>query len=160
MEKNFTIRRARIGDMAAVSALWSETARQHQAYDAQLWCWADDAATEWQKRFRDLLRNPETIVLVATMAGGAVVAFSIATCKENPPIFTVKRTGEIWDLCVLPEHRRKGIAVALMEAAFDELRGLEAKDVRLHVAIENQAAVGLYEKLGMKPLMYRMYKRL
>ena len=35
-----------------------------------------------------------------------------------------------------------------------------AEDVTLHVALANPAARRLYEKLGMRPVMHRMYRRL
>jgi GNAT superfamily N-acetyltransferase len=56
---------------------------------------------------------------------------------------------EIQDVFVLPEHRRRGIASRLTEAAEDEARRRGSGRISLSVSQEqNQAAKLLYEKLG------------
>jgi GNAT superfamily N-acetyltransferase len=56
---------------------------------------------------------------------------------------------EIQDVFVLPEHRRRGIASRLTEAAEDEARRRGSDRISLSVSQEqNPAAKLLYEKLG------------
>jgi GNAT superfamily N-acetyltransferase len=56
---------------------------------------------------------------------------------------------EIQDVFVLPEHRRRGIASRLTEAAEAEARRRGSDRISLSVSQErNQAAKLLYEKLG------------
>jgi len=52
------------------------------------------------------------------------------------------------DLFVLDEHRRRGIAEALMEAAYDYGNEIHAKGLELSTQITNTHAQRLYEKLG------------
>ena len=47
-----------------------------------------------------------------------------------------------------------------MEAVFEQLKVGGAEAVILHVAQANEAAVRLYEKVGMRSVMYRMFKKL
>lgn len=54
----------------------------------------------------------------------------------------------IHDLAVLPEHRRKGIASALLSRLLDETKG--AKRVRLEVRASNAAAQAFYKKHGFR----------
>ena len=160
-DKGYIIRPAKAADVAAVTALWEIMAAQHRAYDAEVWCWSSSAPKHWSRWFRDLLGKPEMILPVALSAADKkLVGFSIASYKDNPNIFTVAKTGQIWDLFVHPDHRRQGIGMALAKWTLDSLKALGAEDVKLHVAIANPDAIRLYEKLGLRPVMYRMYKRL
>jgi ribosomal-protein-alanine N-acetyltransferase len=53
-------------------------------------------------------------------------------------------------IAVMPEHRRKGIAEALMTTAMEGMRKYNAKQCYLEVRVTNEAAVGLYKKLGFE----------
>ena len=160
-DQGYIIRPAKNSDVSAVAALWEIMAAQHRAYDAEVWCWSGGAGRHWSRWYRDLLGKPEMILPVAQSAADKkLVGFAIASYKDNPNIFTVAQTGQVWDLFVHPDHRRRGIGTALTKWTFDSLKALGAEDVKLHVAIANPAAMRLYEKLGLRAVMYRMYKRL
>ena len=68
--------------------------------------------------------------------GHAYIAFT------DPP--------EIQDVSVRPEHRRRGVASALAEAAERELVGRGFSRLRLGVSIDNEAAQTLYRGLGYR----------
>ncbi len=139
--------------------MWAMMAEAHRAFDSEFWHWADDAEEAWKKRFVELIDQPEMVLLVAEQADGDAVGFLVATAESSHPVFARQRA-EIWDLVVLPDHRSKGLGKQLMEAAFEALTQRGAEDVVLHAARNNPAAVKLYKKLGLRPVMYRMYKRL
>ena len=58
-------------------------------------------------------------------------------------------------VAVLPEHRRRGIAIQLMQAAFAHCRRYGAPVCFLEVRVSNDAAKRLYESLGFEPLGVR-----
>ncbi len=161
-----TIRTATPDDAEAVTALWRTMAAEHQAYDREVWCWSGDAARHWQKHFEEVVSKPDMLILVAEAAGGApgadadIVGFLVVEIRQSRPVFETKRTGFVWDIAVHPQRRRQGIATGLMRRALDDLRGRDVDDVILHAAVANTAAIRLYEKLGLRRVMYRMYRRL
>ena len=159
-QREYLIRVAKGSDVAKVTALWELMAAQHRAYDDQVWCWSENAPDHWAAWYRDLLRKREMVLPVAQTASGEIAGFAIASCKDNPGNFTVALAGEVWDVFVHPDHRRKGLGTALMDWTFHALKLLGAQDVKLHVAIANDDALRFYEKLGLRPVMCRMYKRL
>jgi ribosomal-protein-alanine N-acetyltransferase len=53
---------------------------------------------------------------------------------------------EILTLATRPDHRRRGVALALLEAAVDAVRSQGAKSLFLEVAADNVAARALYAK--------------
>jgi ribosomal-protein-alanine N-acetyltransferase len=63
-----------------------------------------------------------------------------------------RKYGRILTLDILPEARRFGLATQLMNAAEDRLRALGCSDVFLETAVDNEAALRLYRKLGYEVL--------
>jgi ribosomal-protein-alanine N-acetyltransferase len=67
---------------------------------------------------------------------------------------------EILNLCVAPEKRRGGLAEALLNEAFTELRHVRVDRLFLEVRESNTAAISFYEKhkfrkTGHRPAYYR-----
>ena len=60
------------------------------------------------------------------------------------------RKGHVVSLAVMPQARRKGVAIALMNAAMDGMRGYKARQIYLEVRVTNQAGVNLYKKLNLE----------
>ena len=57
---------------------------------------------------------------------------------------------EVLTLGVARDARRRGVARALMAAAFPAARDLDAREVFLEVAVDNDPAIALYEALGFR----------
>lgn len=62
-------------------------------------------------------------------------------------------SGFVKDLAVAPEHRRKGLAAALMLTAFREYRRRGVRHVELKTEPDNAAALALYRGLGMREVV-------
>ncbi len=65
---------------------------------------------------------------------------------------TVLDEGSIDDVAVLPECRRRGIALAMMEAFCQVAQEEKLAFLTLEVRASNLAAIGLYETLGFGPV--------
>jgi len=156
----WTIRPATPEDAGRIADLWRRMAEQHHAYDAEAWDFSPSAAEDWRADFAERVTRTEMICLVAAAPDGRLAGFTQCCVRENPPVFSVRRKAEVWDLVVHPDFRRQGVGRRLMEATFDALREAGCGEVSLHVAEANCAAAALYESLGMRPIMKRMYKRL
>jgi len=153
-----TIRPATAADVAAVGELWQVMADQHTAYDAEAWCYRGDAKRRWCEEFANFLDQADKILLVAE-DGGEIVGVAVLAIEE-PLVEMARRRGIVREVVVAESARGRGMATRLMDVAFDEMKARGAEEVVLHAALENAAAVGLYEKLGMRRVMYRMYRKL
>lgn len=60
--------------------------------------------------------------------------------------------GELLNLAVAPEHRRKGYALRLMEELLEYLSKKEKENVFLEVRRSNAAAISLYTRLGFEKI--------
>ena len=63
--------------------------------------------------------------------------------------------GEILDLAVLPERRRRGIGQALLAAVWNALQRDGVKELYLEVRESNVAAIELYRRQGFRPVGLR-----
>ena len=59
---------------------------------------------------------------------------------------------EIVNVCVMPEHRGKGLGKALTKCAIDFNREINGSRVMLEVRKSNAPAIKLYESLGFIPV--------
>ena len=71
-----------------------------------------------------------------------------------------KRVGYVDLMAVDPNFRRKGVGMALMNMLLDQFQRNGIDTVHLDVPVEQEAAVGLYRKIGFKVRAYNMRKRL
>ncbi|MBE9030775.1 GNAT family N-acetyltransferase [filamentous cyanobacterium LEGE 11480] len=70
------------------------------------------------------------------------------------------RHAHIFLLYVHPEHRRRGIATAMMQCATAWAQARGDQQIGLQVFANNQPAVQLYQSLGYKIEAYSMLKQL
>jgi ribosomal-protein-alanine N-acetyltransferase len=96
------------------------------------------AASPWSAAsVRESLRSHTTRAFVL---GEPPFAHLLATC--------VAEEGEILTVAVLPEHRRRGVASALMEACESWWRERDAMAGWLDVRSDNHQALALYQGRG------------
>ena len=92
---------------------------------------------------RYFLFHPRSVSIVAEdesgIAGFAIVEFLL---EEG------RRIGHIITIDVPAARRRYGIGRLLMESLLNSCRESEAAAVRLEVAVDNEAAIGFYQRLG------------
>jgi aminoglycoside 3-N-acetyltransferase I len=96
------------------------------------------------------LLGSESFIALAALAGDAVIggiaAYELAKFEqERSEIY-------IYDLAVRAEHRRKGVATALIEKLREiaKSRGAWVIYVQADTAVEDEPAIALYTKLGTR----------
>jgi ribosomal-protein-alanine N-acetyltransferase len=96
--------------------------------------------------FREALISPWTFGLAAQGSRG-VEGYLIA--RE------VAGTGEVLNLAVAPEFRRRGVGAALLAAGLAALRRRRVSEVFLEVRESNRSAQALYASHGFRPVGQR-----
>jgi GNAT superfamily N-acetyltransferase len=114
--------------------------------------------------YRDRLVPPsgaltETLeeVCTAIRGGGAFLAFAgdVAVGSARYRLFPDHAYAE--RVAVLPEHRGKGVAVALMAAFEEAVRALQLPEARVGVRASLPSNLRFYENLGYRALVLRPY---
>jgi ribosomal-protein-alanine N-acetyltransferase len=96
--------------------------------------------------FREALTSPWTFGIAAQASRG-VAGYLIA--RE------VAGTGEVLNLAVAPEFRRRGVGGALLRAGLNALRNRRVDEVLLEVRESNRSAQSLYASHGFRPVGQR-----
>jgi ribosomal-protein-alanine N-acetyltransferase len=96
--------------------------------------------------FRDALTSAWSFVLVAQAARG-VVGYLVG--REAAGI------GEVLNLAVAPEFRRRGVGEALLSAGLASFRRSRMEEVFLEVRESNTSARALYARHGFRPVGQR-----
>jgi ribosomal protein S18 acetylase RimI-like enzyme len=122
---DIAIRPCRREEAAAVLELW----RRAQAFPS---------ATDTLENLQRLCREPGAGFLVAT--DGSRIVGSIIGGWDG-------WRGNIYRLAVAPEHRRRGLAVALLEAAEQWLIERGARRIAAIVEGKNPAGIGFWDSL-------------
>jgi ribosomal-protein-alanine N-acetyltransferase len=96
--------------------------------------------------FEEILQSPLGLGRVAER-GEEIKGYLIAR--------VVAGEGEILNLAVAPEARRKGLGGLLLEAGIDALASAGAREIFLEVREQNVAAQQLYQRRGFRPVGLR-----
>jgi ribosomal-protein-alanine N-acetyltransferase len=99
-----------------------------------------------ESSFREALGSPWTFGLVAH-TGKEIAGYLIG--RE------VAGTGEVLNLAVAPDSRRRGVARALLRTGLGYLRKRQVEEVFLEVRESNQSAQALYLSSGFRPIGQR-----
>lgn len=89
------------------------------------------------------LKNPLSLWLVAEEEG-CVLGYIGSQ--------TVMGEADMMNVAVHPDHRRQGVAEALVTALMQALRCADATILTLEVRISNEPAKAMYEKLGFQQI--------
>ncbi len=103
-------------------------------------------------RFRAAAHDAGQVVLMADAAGLAV-GFAAVTMltPPSPASMLADMPAASVEVAVHPDRRRQGIGSALMQAVAERARSLGARCIRLDAHADNEAALGLYHRLGYRP---------
>ena len=122
---DFLLRRARLANLAALVRLEE--------------CFPSDQLS--RRNFWHLLKHGNADIWVAE-AQGALVGNVVLFYRRHA------RIARVYSLVVHPEHQRRGVAGALMQAAESAALDRGCHTMRLEVRTDNTAAIALYQRLG------------
>lgn len=148
-------RRATADDRDAVAALWTALSAHHAPLDPALRLRAG-AASEIRELVRASLRDPDAATWLAWSGPegvGAADALCVARIDAAPPILEETLRGEICDLYVSPQARRRGLGRALVAEARAWLASRGAQRIEVRVSPRNAEAQAFWRGLGFAPFM-------
>jgi RimJ/RimL family protein N-acetyltransferase len=135
------VRAANPGDADRLVALARAVGSEEEGWLITTGEWR--SSSDERRYLKAIRRHPDAAVFVAEDNGSIVGRLSV-TRDAHPASGHVADLG----LMVAREHRRRGVGLALMEAAEEWARRVGVRKLELHVLPYNTPAIGLYEKLG------------
>jgi GNAT superfamily N-acetyltransferase len=154
------IRPARPSDLAALGRLGAALLRVHHDFDrARFMAPGDDPAGGYAWFLGTQLTKRDARIFVAAR-GEAIVGYVYAAIEPQSWKELRDTAGFVHDVLVEETARGVGIATALLDKAFDWLRGRGVPRVVLWTAHANEPAQRLFGGLGFRPTMIEMTKEL
>src|SRR5512147_2411591 len=96
-------------------------------------------------------RFPETFIVAEE--NGKIIGYIMCRIEVGLSNFGfggLVRKGHVVSIAVMPTHRRKGVAQALIKRALEGMQYYKAKQCFLEVRVTNDVAISLYKKLGFE----------
>jgi diamine N-acetyltransferase len=129
-----------------IRPLWEQLNQQHAAYSTPFA--AEITSRSFVERLRTLREKANgerlRIEIASTVPDGPPVAYCITTLSSTGG-------GEVDSLFVSAEHRRHGIATALMQSALNWLQASGASSQHVVVFHANTEAIAFYQRFGFHP---------
>ena len=147
-----TVRVAKPDDLDVVADLRVALVREHR--DNPLYSsLRPDAPLLARRHFAAQLRSSDEVILLAEHEGRAVGILRCVQVAGVPLVFPALH-GYISSVYVVPEARRRGVLRELFAAALAWCRSRGLTEIRLHNAVENEAANAAWESLGFETAEY------
>jgi UDP-2,4-diacetamido-2,4,6-trideoxy-beta-L-altropyranose hydrolase len=110
-------------------------------------------AQDWKTSYFENIKNNPTYSLRWIVADGQRVGFILFGVEKHR--FLPRQTGTIYEVYVVPEKRRKGIARACARQVIEELWKSSPSKIQLEVVEGNAAAAELWRSLGFQKITER-----
>jgi ribosomal protein S18 acetylase RimI-like enzyme len=154
------IRPAVSGDEEALGRLGAMLVEEHYHFDPLRFL---EPVPDLPARYGEFLvsrhQQPGNVVLVAERDGE--IAGYVFGAKEGFDYMSLRGpAGVIYDLLVVPNHRRQGVGAALMSAMLEALKRLGVPRALLFTAEKNQVAQAMFERTGFRRTMIEMTREL
>jgi ribosomal-protein-alanine N-acetyltransferase len=121
---SFSLRRLELGDLDAIERI------ERTSYP-----------TPWSRSmFASELAKQSSLSIAAVTPGGQLVGYLVLSRYVD--------AWHVMNVAVDPEHRRLGIASAMLRRLFDITHDDAQRGYTLEVRVSNVAAIGLYESFG------------
>lgn len=108
---------------------------------------------------RDFITHKENAILIAE-ENGKLIGYAKITKTKRPPVYKKKEMGEITDLFVLPEYRKKRVGLKLVKASENWFRKRNLKLAWIKVHATNELGTLFWEKNNYTNYMIEKIKKI
>ena len=151
------IRKAQLNDIPGLTGLWLEFMEYHRRLDPDYEL-EEGALDRWVEYVTSKFDDESAQLFVAD-CDGELVAYAGAVIRDYPPVYTLKNFGCIEEIAVSRNHRRKGIACQLFEAAEDWLLSKNVERIEVSIDSANDASQGFFRDHGFQDHVVRLIRK-
>ncbi len=106
--------------------------------------------------FIEQIENDLALPLVAE-SDGMIVGFCLSFLRKYPATWLSENYGEINDITVTKEYRRKGIGTMLVYKSIEWFKSKGIKRSEVRIATTNEVSQKFWRKIGMAAYLETMY---
>jgi ribosomal protein S18 acetylase RimI-like enzyme len=137
-------------DLDRLIALSSDFFEEYSVHHKEVFQIDELTEEDIRDYFSRFIGTDNGAAFVATVEG-EVVGYITVLVRRQARFWRVKRVGSISGLMVSTDHRRRGIATALLAEARAFFRSRGVEYFTTYTAVVNRAAVEFFEQSGMIP---------
>ena len=153
---DLTVKKAVQSDVSGILKVWKELMIHHEDLDPDSFGMCDCAPGIYADFLSRILDDREYYVPVAILEGG-IAGYSVAHITHHPPLFKLMPRGEIVDIAVLEQHRRKGIGAVILSGMVEWFHRENIFRIEMNVAEDNSIGRAFWESAGFRPFLRKMY---
>ena len=153
-----TIRKLRREDYPAVDLCMQELHTLHVEARPDLYVPLEHPYSE--QEFIEIVEDENHIAIAVVDEKDSIMGFGIVTLRDKSGMIEHLKTAYVDDIFVRKEYRRQGVAKRIFEQLEKLSKEQGAERIDLMVWEFNEAALELYQSLGMKPQRYIFEKHL
>ena len=149
------IRKANNSDKHRIAELFKEMVEFHSQKDP-IFTLKASGHEHYAVWFIEQIENDSALPLVAE-SDGMIVGFSLSFLRKYPATWLSENYGEINDISVTKEHRRKGIGTKLVYKSIEWFKSKGIKRSEVKITTTNEVSLKFWRKIGMISYLETMY---
>jgi ribosomal protein S18 acetylase RimI-like enzyme len=154
-DDTFTVRAMNAADLPAAAALAGKLVRMHHELDPLRFLRLDNPEAGYARYLAGELASDRVVLLVAER-GGKVVGYAYGRIESRSYNDLLDTCGKLHDVYVEESARGHRIGEALVREVVVRLTAKGAPRIVLLTAVQNEAAQGLFKRLGFRTTMLEM----
>ena len=149
------IRKASNSDKHRIAELFREMVEFHSQNDP-IFTLKESGHEHYAVWFTEQIMIDSALPLVAE-SDGHIVGFSLSFLRKYPVTWLHENYGEINDISVTREYRRKGIGTKLVNKSIEWFKSKGIKRSEVKIATSNDVSSKFWRRIGMTSYLETMY---
>ena len=150
-DANIGIRKATEQDLPQMVELSKDLMDFHATRDP-IFTRKPDSERAWETFMRENMAKDKACVFVAE-GDDRVIGYCLALISNYPPVLSAPTYGELMDLMVHEEYRRRGVGERLFSAAKAWYGQQGIRRIEVRVAVTNEISTRFWRKMDFKPYL-------
>ncbi len=141
-------------DFTAVRKIFVESISFHEQVDS-IFASINEADQIWINYITTIFQQDDFKIYVA-LRSEQIVGFCVGQIIEKPPVYQVKKIGQVNNIVVKEGHKRQGIGKVLFETIKAWFMIQQVNHIELLVATNNPQSLGFWNKMEGREFMKKM----
>lgn len=112
------------------------------------------------KNWAKMVIRSRNETLFIALDNGKIVGYVLGVLEQRPPVFKIKKVGNIYNLFVLDKYRRQRIGKRLLQYILKWFKSKKVKYAKIDVDWKNELGKKVWEKYGFKKYNLSMMKKI
>jgi len=147
------IRKAKLKDIKKITEYGVSLLKRHYAFDPYF-APSKNVNEVYRKFFKGCIYSKNRLILVAE-ENNKIIGYAVGKICSRPPVFKIRKFGQISDVFVKKNFRKLGIAKQFLQELKKWFRSKNLKHIELSVHKKNEVGKKAWTKYGLEDSMIK-----